>query len=634
MRRWLLVLCAACGGSDEPEGPTCRADEHRVRATCVPNVFDDVVAPPPADGASIMTAADGTRFVGGTLLVFVRDGADADALAGRHGARVIGRIPFAGFAHLAVDGATDEASLTAARTAIAAEPEVEYASFDQVHGANALTAIPPRDRTDLEDLTTDQLWERLDDVNHNLPQTPVGPGGKWAWQRIRMPEAWTKIHDKNPKTSEVVVGMLDGPVFKDSVFPNLAFAGEHDWRVLGPSMGNAALMRHGNSVASILAAPTDGKGINGAMAGLACTPYDLAPQTVLAKWGPEAVKEGVSDAAVFYGLAFAVKEGARVVNVSLGSYVELDAAQMPRDNYLVKHYHFTKRVRLVIAKAERTLFVFGAGNDGRDASLFWPAAAARTDEDTQAPNAMSIAATDESEARATFFNGQKTNFSTMIPSAVTLAAPGVKILAQLPEGTLTMFEGTSGSAPLVAGTAGLMMAVNKDLLGAEAKQMLVETADTITDAGLSGKRLNAEAAVSRAMAGVEGLGKGSCRPPDPDPPKLDIDTVCISFENSSSEEAKIWGLMEEPIREHNRSPGARLARLVYRGDATGEVSFFGQVGPTQRFVQGFCNLTNAAIMQGARGTGQFCTSNPAPGDPLPLRVVWDGTQLVCRDWPE
>lgn len=134
--------------------------------------------------------------------------------------------------------------------------------------------------------------------------------------------------------------------------------------------------------------------------------------------------EGLGTASrVSSGMRWAVGQGARVINLSLGtrswSRVLEDAV---RD-----------------AAAAGALVIVAAGNDGDRYSVDFPA---------DVPGAVAVTALGLRGRRAPFGNGNRTS---------AVAAPGVHVIGPYPGGTWAMCTGTSFAAPLASGAAALLL---------------------------------------------------------------------------------------------------------------------------------------------------------------------------------
>src|SRR6266545_2337297 len=102
-----------------------------------------------------------------------------------------------------------------------------------------------------------------------------------------------------------------------------------------------------------------------------------------------------------------------------------------------------------------------------------------------APNVISVAATDSNDALASF-----SHFGAM---SVHLGAPVVGILSTIANNTYSFFNGTSMATPHVAGAAALLLAQNPNLTVQQLKSLLIFNGDSVSSlAGktLTGRRLN------------------------------------------------------------------------------------------------------------------------------------------------
>ena len=144
----------------------------------------------------------------------------------------------------------------------------------------------------------------------------------------------------------------------------------------------------------------------------------------------------------------AVGAGAKVINVSLGGY-STSATLSAAIGYA------TERGSIIVA---------AAGND-QAAQLAWPAADSRV---------ISVGAIDRA--------GQQVTFSNSGPN-LSLTAPGYGVQTAWQDGQRVYVDGTSASAPLVAGAIAAALSQNTSLTPATAAHLLLASAN---DAGVPG----------------------------------------------------------------------------------------------------------------------------------------------------
>lgn len=210
---------------------------------------------------------------------------------------------------------------------------------------------------------------------------------------------------------------------------------------------------HGTHVSGIAAADTDN---SAGIAGVAFPDsIKVMPIRVLDDNGMGTVSN------VAKGIRYAVDQGAKVINLSLGSKSPsktLEAAV---------NYAWGKGV--VIAAA--------AGNDGNRVK-YYPASYSKV---------ISVAATDYNDKRASFSNYN---------NGVDVSAPGVNVFSAFPSYPFTIGtnygraqyydvgSGTSMSVPQVVGLAGLLFAQNPNRTNIEVRNIIEATVD---DLGVGGR---------------------------------------------------------------------------------------------------------------------------------------------------
>jgi len=159
--------------------------------------------------------------------------------------------------------------------------------------------------------------------------------------------------------------------------------------------------------------------------------------------------DGTSDSfALAHGILAAVDAGARIINISMGAYAPSAVLTSAID----------------YASARGAVIVAAAGNDGA-AQLEWPAAD---------PRVVSVGAVDALEQQVSFSNAG---------AQLKITAPGYGVYAAWLDGQRVSMDGTSASAPLVAGAIAAMMSTSPGLTAPQAWSVLQQYA---SDGGAPG----------------------------------------------------------------------------------------------------------------------------------------------------
>ncbi|QHN50240.1 hypothetical protein EPB69_14160 [Geobacillus stearothermophilus] len=250
--------------------------------------------------------------------------------------------------------------------------------------------------------------------------TPSDPGysKQWHLKKINAPKAW----DTTKGSGQITVAVVDDGVQMNH--PDLAGKIVSPYNVLTGAKSVPA-GEHGTHVAGIIAASINKKGVVGVAPNVKIMPVNVFEG------------DGATSYDVAYGIVYAVDHGANVINLSLGSYsatvYEAEAVQ----------YAVSKGVVLVAA----------AGND----DTYFPVYPAAFDP------VIAVSATDSSDWITDFSN---------YGDYIDLAAPGVNIYSTFPGSSYYGLHGTSMAAPIVSGTAALVLSKNPLLTRGEVENIL------------------------------------------------------------------------------------------------------------------------------------------------------------------
>lgn len=167
---------------------------------------------------------------------------------------------------------------------------------------------------------------------------------------------------------------------------------------------------------------------------------------------------GGADSDIAEGIKYAVDNGAKVINASLGGYVANPVLE-EAVSYAYSH---------------GVLFVAAAGNESNnnDINPVYPASYTY-------PNIISVAATDQDDVRV--------HFSNFGYNSVDVGAPGVYIISTVPTwmadyygyGYLDHYAGTSMAAPHVSGLAGLLYSYYHNFNYSQIRNMILTYVDVL-----------------------------------------------------------------------------------------------------------------------------------------------------------
>lgn len=301
-------------------------------------------------------------------------------------------------------------------------------------------------------------WRQADAVPNDPRYTT-----QWGLPRIQAEAAW----DLETGDPSIIVAVIDsgvdlhhpdlGPLlvagrdfinFAATAVPKPGWVFEGDFTTVDNDAQDE--VGHGTHVAGTICSLSN----NGV--GVAGVAWDvrLMPLRVLARIRETATGRvsGVgSSADTAAAIRWAADHGARVINLSLGSYSSTTV----------------EREAVAYAISRDVVVVAAMGNDNSSAQHY-PAAY---------PDVIAVAATDRADRRSVWSAGQASNTGAW----VDLAAPGTDIVSTYWSHTYRSSSGTSMAAPHVAGAAALILSRNPALTAAEVGNILRTTARPLRD---------------------------------------------------------------------------------------------------------------------------------------------------------
>ncbi|MFE0422796.1 type VII secretion-associated serine protease mycosin [Streptomyces sp. NPDC058953] len=280
------------------------------------------------------------------------------------------------------------------------------------------------------------------------PSTQEYKARPWALQRVLLDELWKQSTGKGVKVAVIDTGVdIIHPQLKDAVdaesglnlLPEKNDKGEKIDR--GAANGTTDTVGHGTKVAGIIAArPAPGTGFVGLAPGATIIPIKQNDA------------EGNGDAAsLTRAINEAVKRGAGVINISQDTANAVAPAKELEE-------------AVDDALEEGIVVVASAGNDGAGGNIkkTYPASY---------EGVLAVASTDRNNERAAF--SQSGDF-------VDVAAPGVDMVTTVPLGGHCVDNGTSFSAPYVAGIAALIKSKHPTWTPRQITAQIQQTAERST----------------------------------------------------------------------------------------------------------------------------------------------------------
>ncbi|MBT2513387.1 S8 family serine peptidase [Arthrobacter sp. ISL-30] len=383
--------------------------------------------------AAAGNAATDSSPISGQIMVKFRDAGAAPGVLRKHGLSEGPSIGSTG-AHLIKVPPGKESQLIGA---LGRSPAVEYAEPDELVTAATADEYFPR-----------QYALQNDGQSFTNTKGDIFVAGGTKDADVDAVEAWNVTTG-----SGIKVAVLDSGVASDN--PDIAskVVARANFSSSATKTGDPIAedyYGHGTHVAGIVAATHNTTGVAGVCPGC----------TILA--GKVLNDSGVSSTSgIANGINWAVSNGAKVINMSIGQRTSSRTLETAVKN----------------AWNAGVVIVAAAGNGGNQSKIY-PGAYA---------NVIAVAATDNTDAKA--------SFSTYGASWVDVAAPGVNVYSTFPNHTFVLGtqnnrsqgydvgNGTSMSSPIVAATAALAWSSQPGATNTSVRAKVESTADKISGTG-------------------------------------------------------------------------------------------------------------------------------------------------------
>lgn len=277
----------------------------------------------------------------------------------------------------------------------------------------------------------------------------------WHFKAIGVEQAW----DITTGDTSVVIAIIDD-----------AFDLNHDelrgkfvkpYNVISHDENVVPSGEHGTHVAGLAVANGDnGKGIAG-----------IAPDCLLMPIQASMGDGRFAMTDVVDGILYAMKNGADVINLSLGvPFSELEGMPIEEQKAIAEEFGLDQEnfwdELFEMAVDRNTTIVLAAGNEHVFSSL---------DPMRRSEKALKVMATNQDK--------EITEFSNFYPdwssSKSFISSPGKDIYSSVPGNSYEIFDGTSMAAPIVTGAIGLMLAVNPSLSSTDVLEILRKTASSV-----------------------------------------------------------------------------------------------------------------------------------------------------------
>lgn len=302
-------------------------------------------------------------------------------------------------------------------------------------------------------------------------------GRNWWLEAIDARQAW----DYSDYFSKINIGIVDAGFDLDH--PDL------EGKIGFPSSKLANRNRqdpHGCHVAGIIGAKHNGTGIAGI-----CDNSNL----ICVDWTPDLLQLWITDLEVYFGFSSAVEAGAKVVNFSLGSSNSKSRNDSTLIEKIITPAAYSYMMSSLLAKGYDFIAVQSAGNGDMNGNpidakhngsfstinsknIFTGSNKVSADEIL---DRIVLVASADNRGNGRYVQSAFSN----VGKSVAIAAPGEDIYSCSIDGGYDYLSGTSMSAPIVTAVASLVWSVNPGFTGADVKEIICSSTDSVATVNTS-----------------------------------------------------------------------------------------------------------------------------------------------------
>lgn len=321
------------------------------------------------------------------------------------------------------------------------------------------------DKTPSDDFSYSDVYSEWDEL---APE-----GTNWWLEAIDARQAW----DYSDYFSRIPIGIVDGGF--DYTHPEI------EEKLYFPDMKSINRNfpdNHGTHVAGIIGASHNGFGIAGI-----CDNSDL----VCVDWIPEGLQFWIPDIAIYFGFSNLVQAGTKVINLSLGTSGSKADNSSPLLERLVTPAAYSYMMSSLLSKGYDFIAVQSAGNGDIDNN---PVDASNNGSFTcitrdniftglnnvsadDILNRIIVVGSVQNNGDGTYTQSWFSN----VGDRIDISAPGEDIFSLSLNGGYDYMSGTSMAAPAVTAVASLVWSVNPAFSGAEVKDIVCSSTDSVAE---------------------------------------------------------------------------------------------------------------------------------------------------------